>query len=169
MTTTNPVSEEFTREVEAHGGMRAYADAGLGADSDPAEQQEAGDDVRSRMGPLPTPPLQPILWRVLVEPVPPKETSAGGILLPEDVQDAEGILTCVGRIVAQGGLAFQAETKAGLRLADEPNRPRVGWYVVFGQYAGQKVWSRGDREFRLLNDTEVLAVTDNPDEFRNYV
>ncbi len=116
-----------------------------------------------------SPPVQPVLWRVLIEPIPAQEQTEGGIILPEQVQDAEGALTCVGRVAAMGSLAFRAETKAGMRLADEVNRPKLGWYVVFNQYAGQKIWSRDGREFRIVNDTEILAVTETPDELRNYV
>ena len=113
-------------------------------------------------------PCQPILWKVLIEPLPPKEMTAGGIVLPDEVRDADQQLTCVGQIVRLGGLAFQAQTKAGLDLSREPNRPREGMWVLCHQYAGQKLWA-GDVEYRLLNDTEIMAVTDQPDVFRNYV
>ena len=113
-------------------------------------------------------PCQPIMWRVLIEPAPPKEATKGGIILTDDMQQAEGTLTCVGQVLRLGALAFKAKTKAGLDLADEVNAPKAGWWVIFNQYAGQKLWVE-DREYRILNDTEILAVTEHPDEFRNYV
>lgn len=116
----------------------------------------------------PDAPCQPILWRVLVKPLAPKEQTDSGIVLPDEIQDAERQLTVVGQVVRMGGLAFKAETKAGLRLRDEPNSPKPGMWVLCHQYAGQKVWA-DDTEYRLLNDTEILAVTETPDAFRGYL
>lgn len=113
-------------------------------------------------------PCQPIFWRVLIAPAPPKEETKGGIILTDDTRAAESTLTCVGKVLRMGSLAFKAKTKAGLDLADEVNAPKVGWWVLFNQYAGQKLFVEG-LEYRILNDTEILAVTENPDEFRNYV
>lgn len=118
--------------------------------------------------PEPEAPCQPILWRLLVTPLPPREASKGGIVLPEDTRRAEELHTCVGRVERLGALAFRAQTKAGLDLAHEPNRPQAGSWILFHQYAGQKLWV-GEREYRLLSDTDVLAVTDDPEQFRNYV
>lgn len=126
--------------------------------TDTARTQDAGDNA----------PCQPINWKVLIRPLPPKETTAGGIVLPSDVVEAEQQLTCVAEVVRLGGLAFQAQTKAGLDLSREPNRPTAGSWVLCHQYAGQKIWV-GDTEYRLMNDTEILAVTDDPEAFRNYV
>lgn len=116
----------------------------------------------------PRPPCQPILWRVLVRPLPPRHASKGGIVLPEETRAAEQINTCVGRVEAMGTLAFQAQTKAGLDLSREANRPRVGTWVLFHQYAGHKTWV-GDTEYVLLADTDIMAVTDEPEQFRNYI
>lgn len=112
--------------------------------------------------------FQVLLWRVLVEPVPPK-THEGVIELPEQSQEAERILTTVGRVVQLGHFAYQSRTSAGLHLAEEPKKPKVGDYVLFQQYAGQEVHLRSGHLLRLLNDTEILMWTSDPEEIRIYV
>jgi co-chaperonin GroES (HSP10) len=129
------------------------------------------DDVDTRMGALGAPKLATLFWRVLVEPVRPKEQTEGGIVLPESVRSADRSLTCMGRITQVGPLAFKAETKAGLNLGSDPNAVNVrpGMYALYGQYAGQKVCTADEREYVVLNDTDILALTDRPGEFVNYL
>lgn len=122
-----------------------------------------------------TVPLEPgqvkfgkiLLWRVLVEPYIPKYK--GLIETPPEVETAERILATQGRIVQMGAFAFQSKTSAGLNLADEPNKPKVGDYVLYEQYAGQEVHLRSGHVLRLLNDTEILMVIDEPEAIKGYL
>lgn len=115
-------------------------------------------------------PVQSILWRILVQPIPPLKTNAGGMIeLPEEVQNAESILTSVGRVLQLGHFAFKSTTQAGLALAEEPFKPKVGDFVLHECYAGQEIKLRSGKKLRILLDTEVLAIVTNPDEIRNYI
>lgn len=125
------------------------------------------------------PPLEPgnvtfgrtILWRVLVEPYIPKYQ--GPLAMPTEVENVERILATCGRILQMGAFCFRSKTAAGLHLADEPNRPKVGDYVLYEKYAGQEVHLRapdgGERILRLLNDTEILMVVDDPEAIKGYL
>lgn len=128
-------------------------------------------NVAERMGETADPHCGVLFWRVLVEPVPPMEETGSGIILPEEVQKADRTLTCIGRIAQVGPLAFQAKTNAGLNLSHDDNakNARPGRYAVYGQYAGQKLAMRDGREYVVLADTDILALTDEPDQFVNYV
>lgn len=115
-------------------------------------------------------PIQSILWRILVQPVTPLKTNAGGVIeIPDMVQDAEMVRTSIGRVLQLGHFAFKSITQAGLALADEPFKPQVGQYVLHETYAGQEIILRNGKKLRILLDTEVLAVVSDPDEIKNYI
>lgn len=115
-------------------------------------------------------PVQAILWRILVQPLPPLKQNAGGVIeFAEVTQNAEQSLTSVGRVLQLGHFAFKSTTQAGLALAEEPHKPKVGDYVVHETYAGQEIKLRSGKKLRMLLDTEVLAIVTNVDEIKNYI
>jgi co-chaperonin GroES (HSP10) len=115
-------------------------------------------------------PIQAILWRILVQPLPPLKANPGGkIELSEKTQQAEEIQTCVGQVLQLGHFAFKSTTQAGLALAEEPFKPKVGDFVLHETYAGQEIRLRNGKKLRILLDTEVLAIVRDPDEIRNYI
>lgn len=115
-------------------------------------------------------PIQSILWRILVQPLPPLKKNAGGVIeIPDEVQNAEGILTSIGRVLQLGHFAFKSTTQAGLALSEEPHKPKVGDYVLHETYAGQEIKLRNGKKLRILLDTEVLAIVTDPDEIKNYI
>lgn len=115
-------------------------------------------------------PIQVILWRILVQPIPPLKANPGGrIEIAEDTQKAEEIATSVGRVLQLGHFAFKSKTPAGLALAEEPFKPEIGQYVLYETYAGQEIKLRTGKKVRVLLDTEVLAIVSDPDEIRAYI
>lgn len=106
---------------------------------------------------------KPILWRLLVMPVKPKERSKGGIVIPVQAQDAQQYLNYIGRIVAMGGCAYKSE-----RFAGETQFPEVGDYVVYGRYAGQPMSYKGVK-LLTINDDEVLGIVKNPDSLQVHI
>lgn len=108
-----------------------------------------------------------LLWRVLVEPYIPKYK--GRIETPHQVDEAERILATQGRVLQVGAFCYQSKTSAGLDLSAEPNKPRVGDYVLYEQYAGQEVHLRSGHILRLLNDTEILMVIHDPEQIKGYL
>lgn len=115
-------------------------------------------------------PLQSILWRILVQPLPPLKANPGGrIELASQTQQAEEIQTAVGRVLQLGHFAFKSTTQAGLALAEEPFKPAPGDFVLYETYAGQEIKLRSGKKLRILLDTEILAVVNDPNEIRNYV
>jgi co-chaperonin GroES (HSP10) len=115
-------------------------------------------------------PLQTILWRVLVQPLTPLKTNAGGVIeLADSTVQAEETLCSVGCVLQLGHFAFKSKTAAGLALEEEPFKPKVGEFVVFQIYAGQEVKLRRGTKLRILLDTEILAIAKNIDEIKNYI
>ena len=121
-----------------------------------------GNWVMRRTPTHPKLPMTPLYWRVLVMIRRPEEITEGGLYLVKDSLDAETYLTYVGMVVAVGKLTFQAVTRAGLKLADEPNVPKLGDTVVFYKNAGTRFQTMDGLMFVLLTDTEIWATTDDP-------
>lgn len=105
---------------------------------------------------------KPTFWRVLVAPTRPKVVSKGGIVLAIANQEAQEILNFIGKVVALGPMAGVHERLGGNGVAPAPGFPKIGDYVAFGRYSGQKVSCMGVKVL-LLNDDEILAVVPNPD------
>lgn len=137
---------------------RALADSGLAGSAAARVQPLEPDQVKFG---------RTLLWRVLVEPYIPKYQ--GRIETPEGVEQAERILSTTGRVLQVGSFVYQSKTSAGLLLADEPHKPKVGDYVLYAQYAGQEIHLRSGNILRLLNDTEILMVIDEPDALKGYL
>src|SRR5262249_16917375 len=114
-------------------------------------------------------PGKALWWRVIIQPHIAKYD--GLIETAELTKRAEEIASCQGRVLAIGSLAFKSRTNAGLVLSDEPNLPKVGDYVLHEPYAGvlHKLKGRGERQLRVLNDTDILMVIDRPEDIRGYL
>ena len=103
---------------------------------------------------------KPTYWRVLIAPVKPKEVSKGGIVLALANQEAQDILNFLGRVVAVGPMAGKHERLGGTGTEPGPDFPKVGDYVAYGRYAGQRLQHAGVR-LLICNDDEILAVVPN--------
>lgn len=121
-------------------------------------------------------PVQPAGWNILVEPMTPKQTSEGGIMLVSESQMAEEVNTTVGRVIACGPTAMQGKTNSGIEIrdfTDDIQKPAdlKGRYVIYQKHTGQDVVLKkyGDRKLKLLTVTELLAVVDDPDDLRFYL
>ena len=89
---------------------------------------------------------QPYGDRVIIKPTQREEVSAGGIVLPDTVQEKpqEGEVMAVG----PGRTADD-----GKRIAMES---KVGDLVVYSKYAGSEVKEEGD-DLLILRESDILA------------
>ena len=104
----------------------------------------------------------PTGWRILVLPYRGKGRTSGGILLTEQQLDEDQVQTVVGYVLKQGPLAY-ADTD---KFPDGPWCQEKDW-VIFPRYAGSRFRIEGG-EVRILNDDEVLATIQNPDDILSY-
>ena len=88
---------------------------------------------------------QPIGWRVLIKVDPVKETTAGGVHLPDDYRQKEGFAKSTGTILAMGDHAFEEYRDA----------PQPGDRVVFPRYEGTEL-EEGDL-LRLIEDKYIIC------------
>ena len=102
-------------------------------------------------------------WRLLVLPFTPKEKTKGGILIAQESLEKLRIATNCGYVLKVGPLAYYDKEKY-------PTGPwcKKGDWVIFARYAGSRILIDGG-EVRLLNDDEILATIENPEDiFHQY-
>jgi co-chaperonin GroES (HSP10) len=100
----------------------------------------------------------PTGYRLLILPFSQKTVTKGGIHLAESYVEKERLSTNVGFVVSVGPDAYM----------DYAKFPGGAWckekdWVIFGRYAGARIKIDGG-DLRLLNDDEVLAVINNPED-----
>lgn len=117
---------------------------------------------------LKKPPFRPWGWNILVQIPEPPEKSAGGILLTEVYRDHTEFALSVGVIAAVGDAAFEAETKARIKLSRLHN-PNVGDWVIFDRHAGSRRRMRDGTMYVLMSDTEVKGFNLDLDQFDHTV
>ena len=102
---------------------------------------------------------EPSGWRILILPYRGKGKTEGGVYLPDQHVDREALATVCGYVVKVGPLAYKDPDKFG----DTSPWCKEGDWVIFGRYAGSRFKIDGG-EVRLLNDDEILATINNPED-----
>ena len=101
---------------------------------------------------------EPTGWRLLVLPFKMKEKTKGGLHLAETTLERQQVASQVGLVMAMGPQCY----------TDKERYPEGPWckekdWVMFARYAGSRIKIDGG-EMRLLNDDEVLATIDSPED-----
>lgn len=106
----------------------------------------------------PDPEVLPVIhgWNIAIRPVPIRETTEGGIFMPESAREDIKYLTNVGRVIAMGPLCYADKEKFG-----PTPWVKVGDYVTFPRFGGQRFVYKGIRMV-LIEDTAMLFTVDNP-------
>ena len=110
--------------------------------------------IEKEIGKIP----QPTGWRIMVLPFKMKEKTKGGIVLAETTLERQQVASQCGLVLAMGPQCY----------ADKERYPEGPWckvndWIMFARYAGSRIKIDGG-EMRLLNDDEVLATIDSPED-----
>ena len=90
--------------------------------------------------------LRPLDDRLVVQPLEAEETTAGGIVLPDNAQEKPQR----GKVLATGpGKLLDSGNRGELSVS-------VGDEVIFGKYGGSEVEIDGE-ELKILRESDVLA------------
>ena len=118
------------------------------------EPKKLEKDLTSEHAKLPI----PTGWRILVLPFKIKDKTKGGILITDDVIERSQVASTCGLVLKVGPDAYKDKERY-------PEGPwcKEGSWVVFARYAGSRMKIDGG-EVRLLNDDEVLATVENPED-----
>jgi chaperonin GroES len=99
----------------------------------------------------------PTGWRLLVLPFKMPEKTKGGLYLGQDTLERQQVGSTCGLVLEMGPHCY-----------DKEKFPEGAWckkgdWVIFARYAGSRIQIDGG-EVRLLNDDEVLATIDKPED-----
>lgn len=86
--------------------------------------------------------LKPLADRVLVEPAPAEEKTAGGIIIPDTAKEKPQR----GKVVAVGN-----------GKPDEPMTVKAGDTVLYGKYSGTELTLEG-KEYLMMRESDILAI-----------
>ncbi len=86
--------------------------------------------------------IKPLADRVLIEPSPAEEKTAGGIIIPDTAKEKPQR----GTVVA-----------AGPGKKDEPMTVKSGDVVLYGKYAGTEINVDGN-DFLIMRESDILAI-----------
>jgi len=100
--------------------------------------------------------IRPVEYKVLIEPEAVEAQTKGGIYIPETTQDKEKFARERGRVVAIGSIAFTDPTWL--------ETPCVGDTVLYDRYAGSMVKGLDGKDYRLINDKEIGAIVEVPED-----
>ena len=104
-----------------------------------------------------TPDVLPELpgFHVLVRPVSVKETTKGGIIIPNSTREDMSYLTTVGKVIKLGSLAYNDTDKF-------PKGPwcKEGDYICYAKHAGQKIQYKEVKMILLYDDQVIMKVQD---------
>ena len=101
---------------------------------------------------------KPTGWRLLVLPFKMKEKTKGGVILAEDTLERQQVASQVGLVMAMVSQCYKDKE----RYPEGPWCKEKDW-IMFARYAGRRIKIEGG-EMRLLNDDEVLATIDSPED-----
>ena len=118
------------------------------------EPKTVKKDLTSETAKLPV----PTGWRLLVLPFQHKQKTKGGIIITDDALERAQVASTCGLILDVGPNAYKDKE----RYPDGPWCKKGDW-VIFARYAGSRIKIDGG-EVRLLNDDEVLATVENPED-----
>jgi co-chaperonin GroES (HSP10) len=101
----------------------------------------------------------PTGWRMLILPYRGRGVSKGGIHLTKESVDREALASVVAYVIKMGPLCYKDKDKFG----DKPWCEEKQW-VLIGRYAGARFKLGDDAECRIINDDEVIATIQDPDD-----
>jgi co-chaperonin GroES (HSP10) len=107
--------------------------------------------------------LTPRGWKILIKRPKVKEQTKGGILLPDQIKEAESYMSITATVVALGSVCYRD------RDTGEPWKSGpwcyVGDTVIVPKFTQFKM-EIDNEEYRFINDDEVIAVVHDPDAIK---
>ena len=93
--------------------------------------------------------IEPVEYKVLIEPLDVDEKTESGIVLAKSITDKEKMAQVKGTLIDIGGNAFE----------DWNGKvPKAGDGVYFAKYAGYVIKGIDGKEYRLANDKDISAI-----------
>jgi len=101
---------------------------------------------------------KPTGWRIIILPYKGTGKTKGGVILSDQTVEMQSVSTTCGYVLGVGPDAYKDTN----RFPEGPWCKEKDW-VIFGRYAGSRLSIEGG-EIRILNDDEILATIENPED-----
>lgn len=98
---------------------------------------------------------RPVGYKMLLALPKTKESTDGGIVLPDERRNAESVASIIGLVIAQGDDCYRDQTRYMSPWC------KVGDWVVIRSYSGTR-FKVNDTEFRIINEDSIDAVVTDP-------
>jgi co-chaperonin GroES (HSP10) len=96
--------------------------------------------------------INPVGWRILIEPQEVKKVSKGGILLTTETSaEREQMGNTTGIVVAMGDQCFNDQDTKWCVVGDK---------VIFAKYAGLLYLGKDGKQYRMINDKDITGTLD---------
>ena len=101
---------------------------------------------------------KPTGWRIIVLPFKMGDKTKGGVVIHEAALERQQVASQCGLVLAMGSQCYRDKERY-------PDGPwcKINDWVVFARYAGSRIHIEGG-EIRLLNEDEVLATVQDPED-----
>ena len=157
MTGTTALEERWAQEAAeqaAAAAAKAVADAAASAEAK-KDHEEQVENIREHLP-------KATGWRLIVLPYRGARKTKGGIELADQTLERQQLTTTCAYVLSVGPLAYKDEAKF-------PTGPwcKEGDWIIFGRYAGARMAIDGG-EIRILNDDEILATIDDPEDIISF-
>lgn len=97
--------------------------------------------------------ITPCGWRIVIKPEEVEKVSKGGIILFAPSQEVkEALAQIYGQVVAIGPECFKTSSAPWCKPGDR---------VIFGKYAGLIFPGADGQKYRVVNDTDIVAIVPN--------
>ena len=129
----------------------AAASAAIAAEAAKQGHIQHAEDIRAHLP-------RPTGWRIVVLPYRGAPKTKGGIELAHETLERQQLTTTCAYVLSVGPLAYK----------DTGKFPEGAWckegdWIIFGRYAGARMAIDGG-EIRILNDDEILATINDPED-----
>jgi len=101
---------------------------------------------------------KPTGWRILVLPFQPKRVTKGGVHIADTAAERQHLATVCGLVLDMGPDCYRDKERY-----PRGARCKKGDWVMFARYAGSRFKIEGG-EIRILNEDEVLATIQDPEQ-----
>ena len=123
------------------------------------EDNDHGTPSDSQLAKVP----KPTGWRLVVLPYRGIGKTKGGVLLTDNAVEEQQIASVCALVLEVGPDAYEDKKK----FPHGPWCPKGDW-IVISRYAGSRIRIDGG-ELRILNDDEILATIDSPEDILGVV
>jgi co-chaperonin GroES (HSP10) len=68
-----------------------------------------------------------------------------------------------------GSECFKVITRSGIDMSKIDPKPKIGDWIMYGTYGGQKIVTKSGAKYMIMNDDGIMGIVHDPSTFRAYI